>query len=139
MNNRKEKGITSNFKMEDYYVRDDLIYVKVLSSSNSYNVNITKNPSCTCQDFTFRKKKCKHIYYVLMKVLRISEELEDKNKYTDEEIKDMGKTFLSLDHGYNRYDKNDKNYKNDDISYDPPHCLNCISSIYGWIFEIFQY
>lgn len=42
------------------------------STGNNYNVNISKNMTCSCQDFKTRKLICKHIYFIIARVLKSS-------------------------------------------------------------------
>jgi hypothetical protein len=59
------------------------------STGNVYTVNIQNKPTCTCPDHIQRKRRCKHIYFVLIKIMKVSHDYEDKNEFTDGELKTM--------------------------------------------------
>jgi hypothetical protein len=41
------------------------------STGNVYNVSTNKLLTCTCPDYMTRKKRCKHIYFVLMRIFSV--------------------------------------------------------------------
>ena len=47
-------------------------------------VDPDKKPQCSCPDFSRRKRRCKHLYFCLEQILRVSD--IDKDKYTAAEI-----------------------------------------------------
>ena len=57
------------------------------STGNVYNVTICDNPACTCPDYTTRYNRCKHIYFVLIRVMKCKN--EDKETYTRTELINM--------------------------------------------------
>ncbi|AYV78655.1 MAG: hypothetical protein Edafosvirus22_12 [Edafosvirus sp.] len=57
-------------------------------TGNVYKVSIKNTPECTCPDFQIRHKKCKHIYFILMRVMQIKTKI-DSHQYTDDELKMM--------------------------------------------------
>jgi len=103
MNDRKIKAVTETFKMIDYRTTSGVILIRLLNDGETYFVNITKEPSCSCSDSFEKKQRCKHIHHALMKIIRVDEGVEDKQEYTIEEIKSFRNKFLGLDHGYERY------------------------------------
>ena len=56
-------------------------------SGHVYNVTITNHPHCTCPDFYLRRHRCKHIYFVLMRIMN-ADNFTDSS-YTDSELIDM--------------------------------------------------
>ncbi len=48
------------------------------TTGNVYKVRICENPTCTCPDFIKRGRRCKHIYFVLEKVLNAHEYANQK-------------------------------------------------------------
>ena len=55
---------------------------KVLNShgDGTYDVNICRNPSCSCIQFQQKRLRCKHIYFVLIRVLRCVDLADDSCK-----------------------------------------------------------
>jgi hypothetical protein len=60
------------------------------NSGNTYTVTISNYPSCTCPDYTTRGNRCKHIYFVLIRIMNI-DDYDDYTQeiYTDEELEEM--------------------------------------------------
>ena len=56
-------------------------------SGHVYNVTITNHPHCTCPDFYLRRHRCKHIYFVLMRIMNTDNYTD--SSYTDDELIDM--------------------------------------------------
>lgn len=74
---------------EDYpYERNYLI---MGNSGNTYTVKISNMPSCTCPDYTTRGNRCKHIYFVLIRIMNIYNYTDEE--YSDEELAQM---FLNI-------------------------------------------
>jgi len=59
------------------------------TTGNVYTICICQFPTCTCPDFKSRNKRCKHIYFVLSRIMKVSEDREDVKNYTNEELTDM--------------------------------------------------
>ncbi|THW12826.1 hypothetical protein D6D23_10005 [Aureobasidium pullulans] len=60
------------------------------STGNIYTVRITHVPECTCPDFRInRNPQCKHILYVLLKVLKAPEPLHYQAAFLTSELDDM--------------------------------------------------
>ena len=57
---------------------DDNTYRILGTQGNEYKVTIDesnwKHSTCSCPDFTRRRRLCKHVYYVLIKVKRMTQE-----------------------------------------------------------------
>ena len=67
------------------------IYVIMGHSGKIYNVTISNVPNCTCPDFVHKGHRCKHIYFVLMRIMNI---INYKEKYfSDEQLLEM---FLNV-------------------------------------------
>jgi len=66
------------------------MWFKVLGTSGTtYKVVVSEHQSCTCPDYTRRNKKCKHIYFVLRRVLNASDTLVGKEQLTVDELKQL--------------------------------------------------
>lgn len=138
---RKQRGITQKiFLIETIEKKNNTSreYVVMGSTGNVYNVNITNNPTCTCPDYSIRYNRCKHIYFILLRVMKVNN--PDKEKYTDSELINMFKNIPEItnilcvnENIKNQYLKNKNNkiqIKDDDIC---PICLEDIQN--GEIFE----
>ena len=66
-------------------------YLIMGNSGKTYTVTISNEPSCTCPDYTTRGNRCKHIYFVLIRIMNIYEYTEEY--YTDDELAQM---FLNI-------------------------------------------
>lgn len=87
---RKQRGIMQKlFLIETLVVKNELEreYVIMGSTGNVYNVNITNKPTCTCPDYITRQNRCKHIYFVLIRIMKINN--PDKKEYTSDDLKFM--------------------------------------------------
>ena len=63
------------------------IFVIMGHSGNVYNVTISNHPHCTCPDYYLRGNRCKHIYFVLMRIMNISNYTD--SSYEDDELIEM--------------------------------------------------
>ncbi|KAG9696042.1 hypothetical protein KCU95_g3753, partial [Aureobasidium melanogenum] len=60
------------------------------STGNIYTVKITHVPECTCPDFRVNNNpQCKHIIYVLLKVLKVSEPLNFQAAFLTSELQEI--------------------------------------------------
>ena len=66
------------------------------STGNVYTVTIKKDPSCTCPDYVTRYRKCKHIYFILIKVMKTGIEEEDKESYSETDLIKMFKNIPKI-------------------------------------------
>lgn len=88
MNQRKIRGKTQKL----YFIDRDFISVDTQnfsimgSTGNIYTVSITNKPTCTCPDYTTRHKRCKHIYFALLRIMKIDETDVDNEEYADNEL-----------------------------------------------------
>ena len=99
MNIRKERGICQNiFLIEVVYNEqcNDFLreFIVLGSTGNVYSVKIKKEPECSCPDFITRNKRCKHIYFILIKVMNVLD--VDKESYSESEIVSMFKNITKL-------------------------------------------
>jgi hypothetical protein len=62
-------------------------FVVMGSTGNVYTVKICSEPSCTCPDFLRRQRNCKHIFFILLKVMKIDE--VDQEYFEDDELREM--------------------------------------------------
>lgn len=59
------------------------------TTGNLYTVTINASPSCTCPDHEQRKRRCKHIYFILVRIMGVSRENEDKLEYDQRDLEEM--------------------------------------------------
>lgn len=85
-------------------------YMIMGSTGNVYKVTIKDKPSCTCPDHTKNRKRCKHIFFVLMRIMKVTS--PDTIKYSDDELMEMFTAIpqiantLCVDNSIkNKYDK----------------------------------
>ena len=57
------------------------------STGNVYDVTISNIPICTCPDFTTRGNRCKHIFFILIRIMKETD--PDKDEFSDDDIKLM--------------------------------------------------
>jgi hypothetical protein len=71
---RKERAFEQNIYLLDV-IPTNTPYEKkfrvVGTTGNTYTVRINENPSCTCPDNRENYNTCKHLYFILLRVMRI--------------------------------------------------------------------
>ena len=96
---RKDRGLAQKLflietvPVENPYTRK---YVVMGSTGNVYKVEIKKVPSCTCPDHATRHKRCKHIYFVLMRIMNVIKPFDDKPEYTNDDLDIMFSNIPSI-------------------------------------------
>lgn len=129
MNSRKAKGVTQNiFLIETITTNKESQkeFAVMGSTGNVYNVNIRNNPICTCPDYMTRGRRCKHIFFILLKVMKINN--SDQEEYDDEELRVMFRNIpqitenlLADNHIKEKYkDINSKDYLSESESKESP-------------------
>lgn len=85
---RKERAKSQSiFLIEEVCKSEkERLYVMMGSTGNIYNVIISNTTSCTCPDSSKNHKRCKHIYFVLLKIMNTE---DDKKEYSDEDLQQM--------------------------------------------------
>ena len=84
--------INKSLNQKLYFLEDKLIndyekdYTIIGSTGNIYTVKIKESPTCSCPDYTSRKNRCKHIYFVLIKLNNLSEIESNKEIFEKKEI-----------------------------------------------------
>ena len=66
------------------------------TTGNVYTVTIENEPSCTCPDFQLRQRRCKHIFFILMRVMKVDNERQ--KFYDDFELLDMFSNIPKITH-----------------------------------------
>ena len=81
MSDRLERALVQKLYFIEEIIVDDTTrnYLIMGSTGNVYTVTISKSSKCTCPDYIKRKAKCKHIFFVLMKVLKVNPTLKKEN------------------------------------------------------------
>ncbi len=57
------------------------------TTGNVYDVTIDKTPSCTCPDHVSRKSRCKHILFVLARILSVDDPM--KKNFSCDDLKNI--------------------------------------------------
>ena len=88
INQRKFRGKTQKlYYIDRDFVSDDTQNFSIMGSTgNVYIVTISTKPTCTCPDYVTRNKRCKHIFFVLLRIMKISENIVEKKEFSDEEL-----------------------------------------------------
>ncbi len=91
--NRKQKSLVQKL----FYIdRPEINTFLIMGTTkNVYHITINDTPSCTCPDYVTRNNRCKHIYFVLMRVLK--QENADKIKFSEQDVDKMLNVQLYLD------------------------------------------
>lgn len=87
---RKQRGVSQKIFLIESHINKENYEGKFMimgSTGNVYEVVIKNNPTCTCPDYTTRNKRCKHIYFVLLRIMKVVD--EDKNDYNAHELETM--------------------------------------------------
>lgn len=114
INTRRERA----FSQPIYFLRMDNTksqyekkFIVVGTSGNKYIVKIGKELECTCPDFIERYNICKHIYFIMLRVMKVTGNIKRTNK---KEI--LIDYFKNIPHFMNdnlAYNQNSKyNYEN---------------------------
>lgn len=95
-NLRKQRGLTQKLFLIEClpYKPDDLekSFIIMGLSGNVYKVIMKSNSSCTCPDFLTRGNICKHLYFVFLKIMKLSDKvIDDKISFTANELNLMFK------------------------------------------------
>lgn len=92
-NERKNRGQQQRIYLVLTHAFDDKIlerqYDVMGTTGNVYSVRIEKTPTCTCPDYQTRHNRCKHIYFVLSRIMKVKSDQEDIKEYTDADLIDM--------------------------------------------------
>jgi hypothetical protein len=89
INIRREKGNNEMIYLREVRLVGELNreYDVMGMSGNKYTLWIHKSPACTCPDFNGRGGRCKHIYYVLDKILHVNEAIIDKDEFSEDDLR----------------------------------------------------
>jgi hypothetical protein len=84
---RQSRGATQPMILVQSHLDDGIQSFDVLGTrGNSYQVTLLQEPICTCPDYETREIRCKHIYFVLQRVLGQSDDFARRDMYTHEEL-----------------------------------------------------
>jgi len=101
------------FKCESKYSKK---FIVIGTCGNIYNVIINQTPSCNCPDFE-KGFRCKHIYFVLIKILKINSELVDNTYFSRYQLSQFFNNIQVDSHLINQdiksiYDRKRSKYNN---------------------------
>lgn len=103
MVNRVESALQLDYHVIKIEIIDhNIIEIFLKNDMNkTHIVKFKENPSCDCLDFIYRHTRCKHIYYVLHKVLGFSLDKLDikiyKNKTVQQKIDKLVKDNICIE------------------------------------------
>jgi hypothetical protein len=66
------------------------------TTGNIYNTTICDEPKCNCPDFLTRGKRCKHIYFTLIKALKVKIDEADDKSYELDELTKMRTNLVNI-------------------------------------------
>lgn len=85
---RINRGKTQKIYLVNRNVNDTNATFDVMGTTgNIYSVKLSGSPTCTCPDFTQRKKRCKHIFFMLAKIFIVND--PHQKKFTTKEIENL--------------------------------------------------
>lgn len=126
-NVRKQRALSQNITLIDiiYNVEEnERAYLVVGTTGNLYKVIIKDIPECSCLDFKQHNTRCKHIYYVLMKI--INTKYIDNPIYTTQQLHEM---FGVLNKSYNTSDSSNDPMEIDDVIFTDTNINNANPNI----------
>ena len=94
---RIERCYTDNIYLIESFMPDSEFKRKYLimgNSGNTYMVTITNIPKCTCPDYNIRHNRCKHIYFVLIRIMKINN--YHSKQFSDDELNKMFKNIPEI-------------------------------------------
>lgn len=90
---RKNRGLTQKiYLIMTHTYNNDVLersYDVMGTTNNVYNVIVKSQPACTCPDYMNRQRRCKHIYFVLSRIMKVQQDKVDKVEYSDSDLKYM--------------------------------------------------
>lgn len=99
-NARKTRGkIQKIFLILTHEFTEDCLeraYDVMGTTGNVYTVVINERPTCTCPDFTTRYNRCKHIYFVLTRIMKVDPSQEDNKEYDENNLETMFKNIPQI-------------------------------------------
>lgn len=112
---RKDRGKTQQlFLIECLKATEPLVrkYIVMGTTGNVYEVTIKDKPICTCPDYIKRHRRCKHIYFVLLRIMKVTKINEDKKTFTQGNLKEMFKNIPQITKNLVVKDSIKQTYKN---------------------------
>jgi hypothetical protein len=99
MANRLVNAVTQKlYFIEEKSVDECSREYKIMGSTgNIYTVTISEALTCTCPDYKLRKVQCKHIYFVLVRVLKVKSQFINLKKMSKVDLMVLFASKLNLD------------------------------------------
>ena len=91
LQSRKERGQTQKIFLVACHGNTEYerSYDVMGTTGNVYTVRVKTIPECSCPDYQTRNRRCKHIYFVLLRIMELSNINGDMDQYTNEELLQM--------------------------------------------------
>jgi hypothetical protein len=88
---RQQRGLNDRLLLVEQIVADTgFTHFMVLGTTGkTYVVKLIQEPECSCPDFCTRGVRCKHIYFVLQRVLGCGERLAFQPEFTPDQLTRM--------------------------------------------------
>lgn len=89
---RLQRGLTQRILLlgtrdVDPLTCHDREYTVLGSKGDEYKVTVSNQLWCTCPDMSYRSKRCKHIFFVMARVLGVTDQATlDKETFSEEEL-----------------------------------------------------
>lgn len=127
---RKQRGRTEPIYLINTHSTDssnnDLFrkYDVMGKSGNLYTVNISNTCNCSCPDYIIRRNRCKHIFFILNKVMKVTDDDENTILYTPDKLSQMFNNIPNITLLLNSHLINTTINNNNTISYNNLHKCN---------------
>ena len=97
-NERKQRGLSQKIFMIEHRKNSefDMEFDVMGTTKNVYTVKINKTPTCSCPDHTTRHRRCKHIFFIMRRIMKIDEDIEESEKFTNSQLKTMIKNMPNV-------------------------------------------
>ena len=112
---RKQRGKTQNLFLIECKLSKSMWekeYSIMGSTGNVYNVIIKKEPECSCPDYQSRGNRCKHIYFTLIRIMKVTPTNEDKPVFTKIDLMSMFTNIPNVTNNLTVDDNYKKKYRN---------------------------
>ena len=99
---RKQRGKTQKIFLVEHnpiskYVKE---YVVMGTTGNIYKVKIQETPVCTCWDYMTRHRRCKHIYFILCRIMKVNQSKEDTPSFSKRALFTASKSIFESGEQY---------------------------------------
>ena len=128
MSTRKQRGLSERIYLLDANFDSDIWNLTIKGQSKSiYKIKLSsENVKCKCMDFNIRKNVCKHMYFILGRILKDSK-IINKIKCVADIEDNFNDISLNLKNILNKHVSNNTN----DLEYDNKECCSICFEEFG--------